>query len=59
VFVLNADNTVAAREVRLGPVVDGRQAVTDGLRSGERVVTSGLVMLQPGMTVAPRTEEKE
>ncbi len=54
VFVIDANETAQARPVRLGPVVDGKQVILEGLSSGERVVTNGHVMLQHGMPVAIR-----
>jgi membrane fusion protein, multidrug efflux system len=57
VFIVKPDNTVQARHVRLGPVVDGRQVILEGLESGDRLVVSGLVMLQPGMPVAPINQD--
>jgi membrane fusion protein, multidrug efflux system len=59
VFVVKSDNTVEARDVRLGPVVDGRQVVMEGLEPGDQLVVSGLVMLQPGMPVSPGNQDKE
>lgn len=51
VFVVTDDNKTEVREVELGPVVDGRQVIRDGLASGERFVVRGLVNLQDGMEV--------
>ncbi|MFO7649104.1 MULTISPECIES: efflux RND transporter periplasmic adaptor subunit [Halomonas] len=45
------DDTAQARNVELGPIVDGRQVVLSGLEAGDRIVVSGLVTLQDGMTV--------
>ncbi len=53
VFVVNADNTVAYREVKLGPNVDGLRIVRDGLAAGDRIVVNGLQRVRPGVTVAP------
>lgn len=47
VFVVE-DGVAQAREIELGPVVDGRQAVRSGLRDGDRVVVSGLPALEDG-----------
>jgi membrane fusion protein, multidrug efflux system len=58
VFVVKADNTVEVRDVRLGPMVEGEQVVFEGLEAGDRLVTSGLVMLQPGMPVSPIPQER-
>ncbi len=59
VFVLKSDNTVEARSVRLGPVVDGKQLVLEGLADGDKLVVSGHVSLRPGMSVEPEFEEEE
>jgi membrane fusion protein, multidrug efflux system len=53
VFLVKPDNTVQARHVRLGPIVDGLQVILGGLEPGDQLVVSGLVMLQPGMPVMP------
>ncbi|MFY0989949.1 efflux RND transporter periplasmic adaptor subunit [Halomonas sp. C05BenzN] len=49
-FVVEED-TARARNVELGPIVDGRQVVLSGLEAGDRIVVSGLVTLQDGMAV--------
>ena len=47
-----ADGLVVERRfVKLGPVRGERIAVIDGLKEGERVVTSGQVKLQPNSPV--------
>lgn len=53
VFVVEEGNTAQARPVRLGPLVDGRQVVLDGLAAGDRVVVNGQVALQDGAAVEP------
>ena len=50
VFVVQADSAVR-RPVTLGITVEGFVEVTNGLASGERVVTSGLASLRPGTRV--------
>lgn len=59
VFIVTDDNTAEARPVRLGPLVDGRRIVLEGLSTGDRVIISGLVMLQPGAPVSPRIIEED
>lgn len=47
VFLPTADPVVfALRSVRLGPEVDGRRTVLDGLKVGDRVVTNGSFLLK-------------
>ncbi len=54
VWVVDAEERLALREVRLGPVVDGRWVVESGLAAGERVLLSGLQQAQPGLLVEPQ-----
>jgi membrane fusion protein, multidrug efflux system len=51
VYVINADNTVAVRPVKLGPTDGGYIAVLSGLQPGERVVTDGTDRLRDGAAV--------
>jgi RND family efflux transporter MFP subunit len=53
VYVVDRDNKVASRPVRLGAVHDGLRAVDDGLEPGEPVVVAGLQQVRPGATVEP------
>ncbi|MFJ7795700.1 efflux RND transporter periplasmic adaptor subunit [Pseudomonas sp. NPDC096950] len=54
VFVVNADNKVAYREVSLGPVIDGLRVVRSGLSKGERIVVEGLQKIRPDDRVEPQ-----
>jgi multidrug efflux system membrane fusion protein len=45
-FVINADSTVALRQLKLGAETEGYRVVTEGLTAGERVVTSGQARLR-------------
>jgi multidrug efflux system membrane fusion protein len=54
VFVVDADNKAAYREVTLGASVDGLRVVTSGLNPGERIVVNGLQRIRPGVLVAPQ-----
>jgi len=51
VYVVQADNTVALRPVKLGPADGARQSIADGLKPGEQVVTDGTDRLRPGSQV--------
>jgi RND family efflux transporter MFP subunit len=53
-YVVNAKNEVASRPVRLGQLHDGRRAIEDGLKPGERVIVNGLQQIRPGVTVEPK-----
>jgi multidrug efflux system membrane fusion protein len=54
VFVVDADNKAAYREVTLGTFVDGLRRVTSGLTPGERIVVNGLQRVRPGALLAPQ-----
>jgi len=53
VYVVNDNNEVASRPVRLGALHNGLREVVDGLKAGERVIVNGLQQVRPGMTVEP------
>lgn len=52
VFVVNKDNTVVSQPVKLGPVVDGKQVILEGLNDGDLLVFNGQVALRDGMQVS-------
>jgi RND family efflux transporter MFP subunit len=56
VYVIDAENKVAARPVEVGVLVEGRRAITRGLAAGERVVVTGLQRLRKNMVVEPRPQ---
>ena len=51
VYVVNADKTVSARNVKVTYEEAGRSLVAKGLRPGDTVVVDGQLRLAPGMTV--------
>ena len=53
-LVVGKDGQVAAREVRLGPVVDGLRVVRGGIASTNRIVITGTQLAQPGTKVQTR-----
>jgi RND family efflux transporter MFP subunit len=57
-FVLTVapDNVVAYRSVKLGPVIDGKRIIRDGIKPGDRVITNGLQRVTAGMTVDPQLQ---
>jgi RND family efflux transporter MFP subunit len=57
VYVVDPDNKVVSRPVRLGALHDGRREVTDGLKPGDRVIVNGLQQVRPGVTVEPTLVE--
>jgi RND family efflux transporter MFP subunit len=56
VFSLSSSNTVEYRAVKLGPDVNGKRIIREGLQAGEQIVVNGLQRVRPGMPVAPQTE---
>jgi RND family efflux transporter MFP subunit len=54
VYVVDKDDKVISRAVRMGALHDGLREVTDGLRPGERVIVNGLQQVRPGATVEPK-----
>lgn len=54
VYVVDKDDKVVSRAVRLGAMHNGLREVTDGLRPGERVIVNGLQQVRPGATVEPK-----
>lgn len=51
VYLINANNTVSVRTVKVGPVDGTFQAVLSGLEAGDRVVTDGTDRLKDGAAV--------
>jgi membrane fusion protein, multidrug efflux system len=51
VFVVNQDDTVSVRPVKLGPTDGGYAEVVSGLSAGERVVIDGTDRLRDGQKV--------
>jgi RND family efflux transporter MFP subunit len=54
VYVVDKDNKVVSRPVRLGALHDGLREITNGLKPGERVIVNGLQQVRPGITVEPK-----
>src|SRR3984893_2809728 len=56
-FVVRADNTLERRSLETGPIFEGKRIVKSGLKDGEKVVSTRLQLIQPGMPVNPIPEE--
>jgi multidrug efflux system membrane fusion protein len=59
VLTLTSTNTVAYRQVQLGPSVEGLRIVRSGLQPSEKIVVNGLQRVRPGMPVTPQAEVAE
>src|SRR3979411_1966580 len=56
-FVVKLDNTIERRTLETGTIFEGKRIVKSGLKDGEKVVSTRLQMLQPGMHVTPVPEK--
>lgn len=54
VYVVDAQNKVTYRSVKIGRLTDGLRIVQQGLQAGESVVVNGLQRVRPGVVVAPQ-----
>ncbi len=54
VAVVNADNTVTIRTVKVGQQVDSLQVIDAGLTPGERVIAEGTMKVREGVHVNPK-----
>lgn len=57
VYVVQADNTVAVRDVKVGIASSDTSVILSGVKPGERVVTDGTNHLRPGAKVTIPTEK--
>jgi RND family efflux transporter MFP subunit len=53
VYVVDAEDKVQRRVVKLGPLHDGLRVVREGLGASDRVVVVGLQRVRPGVQVTP------
>jgi multidrug efflux system membrane fusion protein len=56
-FVVKPDNTIERRTLETGTIFEGKRIVKSGLKDGEKVVSTRLQLLQPGMKVTPVPEK--
>jgi RND family efflux transporter MFP subunit len=55
VAVVDAENKVRIRAVKVGDSIGSDLVITEGLKPGERVIAEGLQKVRPGMTVNPKS----
>jgi membrane fusion protein, multidrug efflux system len=55
-FVVKPDNTLERRTLETGTIFEGKRIVKSGLKDGEKVVSTRLQLVQPGMHVTPVLE---
>lgn len=58
VYTVNGDSTAKYREVKIGDSINGQRVILSGLKEGEKIITSGLVRIRPGMLVTPQDSKK-
>src|SRR5262245_18226591 len=58
VLVVDEQNTVAVRTIKLGDKADKDIVVLDGLNPGERVIVEGMQKVRPGGQVNPSTTDQ-
>ena len=55
VLTVTSSNTAAYRPVKLGPLVDGKRLVREGLEPGEQIVQNIIMArVRPGMPIQPQ-----
>lgn len=60
VFVLQPDNTVKNTEIQISNLDDGKSyLVTNGLKSGDKIVIEGVQKLKDGQAIEPITPEQQ
>jgi multidrug efflux system membrane fusion protein len=57
-FVVKPDNTIERRTLETGSLFEGKRIVKNGLKDGEKVVSTRLQLLQAGMKVQPIPEQE-
>jgi len=58
-LVVNGENIVEQRKVRVGPLEGALRVIEEGLKADDRVVTAGLLRAIPGQKVDPQLKKIE
>jgi RND family efflux transporter MFP subunit len=56
VLIVNAQNIVERRSVKIGPLEASQRVIEEGLAGNERIVVSALLKARPGSPVSPQLE---
>jgi RND family efflux transporter MFP subunit len=59
VLTIGEGNKVEYRQVKLGPVIDGKRIVRSGLKPGEKIIVNGMMHARPGTPVTPQEQVAE
>lgn len=54
VYTVNGDSMAKYREIKVGQSINGKRVVLSGLKTGEKVITEGIVRIRPNMPVSPQ-----
>ncbi|HWB12582.1 MAG TPA: efflux RND transporter periplasmic adaptor subunit [Pirellulales bacterium] len=57
VYVVDSDDKITYRRIKTGKLYEGLRVITDGISSGDRIVTTGVQRVQPGMKVEVKLTE--
>jgi RND family efflux transporter MFP subunit len=57
VYVVNGENKVEYRSVKIGQEIQGLRVIKEGLGQGDRVIISGMQRVRPDVTVAAKMQE--
>ncbi|MDB6110956.1 MAG: mexE [Pedosphaera sp.] len=55
-YVINDQDMVEYKMVKLGPIIDGLRVVREGIQSNDWVMVNGLMSVRPGAKVTPKRE---
>jgi hypothetical protein len=56
VLIVNAQNIVERRSVKIGPLEASQRVIEEGLAGNERIVVRALLKARPGSPVSPQLE---
>ncbi|MDE5455186.1 efflux RND transporter periplasmic adaptor subunit [Bradyrhizobium sp. CSA112] len=59
VLIVNGENIVEQRKVRVGPLEGELRVIEEGLKADDRVITAGLLRAIPGQKVDPQLKKVE
>ncbi len=57
VYIVDKDNKVQKKEIKMGPKINQFCLITEGLKSGEKVIYEGLQKIKEGVIVNPSVQE--
>ena len=57
VYVVNSEQKVEFRPVKIGPMIDGLRVVKEGLKPGQQIIAEGLLRVRPGIVVEAKPLE--